>query len=104
VGLSSCLCKLIFTGLADVGREPVGVGQGEGAECLFPALDDSAFDEPGLGGALVFVYSFLAGAGPGALVLDVADSQPQQLDDGVVAGEVAAVLDDLPQLVVQGRT
>ena len=37
----------------------------------------------------------------GAFVLDVADRQPQQLDDGVVVGEVAPVLDDLAELVVQ---
>ena len=43
----------------------------------------------------------LFGAFSGAFVLDVADRQPQQLDHRVVVGEVAAVLDDLPQLVVQ---
>ena len=35
-------------------------------------------------------------AGAGAFVFDVADGQPQQLDDGVVAGEVATVLDLCP--------
>ena len=68
---------------------------------MFPVLDDGALDEPGGGFALVPGQAFLGGAGPGALVLDVADGQPQQLDDGVVAGEVAAVLDDLAELVVQ---
>jgi hypothetical protein len=41
------------------------------------------------------------GAFPGAFVLDVADGQPQQLDHRVVVGEMAPVLDDLPQLIVQ---
>ena len=35
------------------------------------------------------------------LSLDVADRQPQQLDDRVVVGEVTTVLDDLAELVVQ---
>jgi hypothetical protein len=34
-------------------------------------------------------------------VLDVDDGEPEQLDDGVVAGEVAAGLGDLAELVVQ---
>ena len=38
-----------------------------------------------------------------AFVLDVADREPQQLDRGVVGGEVATALDDLAaELVVQG--
>ena len=41
------------------------------------------------------------GAFAGSFVFDVADRQPEQLDHGVVVGEVAAVLDDLAQLVVQ---
>jgi hypothetical protein len=85
--------------LAEVGGEAVGEVQGQGAEGLLPALDDGVFDEPGGGLALVPGAAFLGGAG--ALVLDIADGQPQQLDDGVVAGEVAAVLDDLAELVVQ---
>ena len=43
----------------------------------------------------------LLGSVAGAFVFDVADGQPEQLDHGVVVGEVAAVLDDLPELVVQ---
>ena len=37
----------------------------------------------------------------GAPVLDVADRQPQQLDGGRVGGEVAPVLGDFAQLVVE---
>jgi hypothetical protein len=37
----------------------------------------------------------------GAFVFDVADGEPEECDDGVVGGEVAAVLDDLAELVVQ---
>ena len=73
--LSSCLCKLILV-LADVAGEAVGEVQGEGAEGLLPVLDDGAFDEPGGCLALVPGHAFLGGAGPGALVLDVADGQP----------------------------
>jgi hypothetical protein len=42
------------------------------------------------------------GAGAGAFVFDVADRQPEQLDDGVVVREVPPVLDDLSELVVEG--
>ena len=52
-GLSRFLCKLIYGLLVEVGVEAVGVGQGEGAEGLFPALDDASFDEFGFGAALV---------------------------------------------------
>jgi hypothetical protein len=38
----------------------------------------------------------------GAFALDVDDGRPQQLDHGVVAGEVPAGLGDLAQLVVRG--
>ena len=40
-------------------------------------------------------------AGAGAFVFDVADGQPEQFDHGVVGGEMAAVLDDFAELVVQ---
>ena len=51
--LSRFLCKSISGWSGEVGPDAVGVGQGEGAEGLFPALDDGAFDEPAGGGALV---------------------------------------------------
>lgn len=60
-------------GLAEVGSESVGVGQGEGSEGLFPALDAGAFDEPVGGFALVAGDAFLVGSLPGAFVFDVAD-------------------------------
>ena len=75
--------------------------QGQGAEGLFPVLDDGAFDEPGGGFAGAAGLAFLAGPFAGAFVFDVADGQPQKLDDGVVAGEVPPVFDDLAELVVQ---
>jgi hypothetical protein len=37
----------------------------------------------------------------GPFVLDVDDGEPQELDDGVVAGEVTAGFGDLAELVVQ---
>jgi hypothetical protein len=61
-------------GLAEVGSESVGVGQGEGSEGLFPALDAGAFDEPVGGFALVAGDAFLVGSLPGAFVFDVADA------------------------------
>jgi hypothetical protein len=64
--------------------------QGEGAEGLFPALGCCALDELAGGFALVGGEAFLAGAG--ALVFDVADGQPQELDHDVVAEELTAVL------------
>ena len=51
--LSRFLCKLIYGWLGQVGVDAVGVGQGEGAEGLFPALDNSAFDQPSWGAAVV---------------------------------------------------
>jgi hypothetical protein len=64
-------------------------------------LDDGAFDEPAGGFAFVGSLACFLGALAGPLVLDVTDGEPQRLDDGVVVGEVAPVLDDLAELVVQ---
>ena len=64
--------------------------------------DALSFDEVGgLVGALAgFTAAF--GAFAGAFVFDADDGQPQQLDDGVVAGEVAAGLGDFAEQVVHG--
>ena len=70
-------------------------------ECFLPVRGDLALDESGFGSAFVGGFGPFLFAGAGALVLDVADRQPQQLDHGVVVGEVSAVLDDLAELVVQ---
>ena len=77
-GLGACqvVCVSDLGFLAEVGGEAVGEVQGQGAEGLLPVLDDGAFDEAGGGFALVAGLAFLGGAGPGALVLDVADGQP----------------------------
>ena len=77
------------------------VGVVELVQGLAPAGGLLALDEAGgLVGALA--GGLAAGrALAGALVLDVDDGQPQQLDDGVVAREVAAGLGDLAELVVQ---
>ena len=64
-------------------------------------MHGGAFYQPAGGFALAAGCTGLLGALPGAFVLDVADGQPEQLDDGVVVGEMPAVLDDLPELVVQ---
>ena len=86
----------------EVGVDAVGVDEGELSEGCFPALDDGAFDEfaGGLSRGSLGQAGFL-GALPGTFVLDGADREPEQLDRCGVAGEVAAVLDDLAQLVVQ---
>jgi len=68
---------------------------------LSPAGGDGSFDEPGGGGALVGGFAAFGFAGAGALVLDVADGQPQQFDHGVVGREVTPILDDLPELEVE---
>ena len=82
--------------------DSVGVDEGELSECGFPALDDGAFDEfaGGVAGCPSGSAGFL-GAFSGSFVFDGADGQPEQFDRGGVAGEVAAVLDDLAELVVQ---
>jgi hypothetical protein len=82
--------------------EPAGEGQAECAVGGVPALHDRPFNQLGWGFARdTFGEPGFLGAFPGSFVLDVANGQPQQLDHRVVVGEVAAVLDDLPQLVVQ---
>ena len=81
--------------------DPLGIDEGELAEGGFPALDDGTFDEVARGFALVAGLAGLGGSLAGPLVLDVADGEPEQLDHGVVVGEVPAVLDDLAALVVQ---
>ena len=68
-----------------------GVGDREGVEGLFPALSALAFDEAAkclafVAGSAVFLFAV-----PGPLIFDVADGQPEELDYGVVVGEVAAV-------------
>ena len=81
--------------------DAVGVDEGELFEGLFPVGGDLAFDESAFGSSLLGGQASFAGPVAGSLVLDVADGQPQQLDGGGVVGEVAAVLGDLAQLVVQ---
>ena len=87
-------------GWSDSVGDAVGVGDGEGAEGGFPAVHGRALDEPA--GRLAFVARLAGflGSLPGPLVLDVTDREPQQLDYGIVVGEVASVLDDLAELVV----
>ena len=66
--------------------EPVAEADGQGVEGLFPAQ--------GAGAALAALEGeALAVDVPAG---DIADAEVQQLDRGVVVGEVAAVLDDLP--------
>ena len=71
-------------------------------EGLFPVRGDLPLDEAALGFPLgAAAKSAFLEPVSGSLVLDVADRQPEQLDDRIIGGEVATVLDDLPQLVVQ---
>lgn len=88
----------------EVGVDAFGVRQRELCQGLLPVGRDVALDElAGDGGSRGSRRSVppLSIAFSGALVLDVADRQPQELDDGLVVREVPAVLDDLAQLVVQ---
>ena len=68
-------------------------------EGLFPVGRYAPLDEPSLAFAPGFVAVF--GAFEAAFVLDVADCQPEQLDHGLVVGELATVAADLAQLVVE---
>ncbi|OZG64237.1 hypothetical protein BHAP_1404 [Bifidobacterium hapali] len=76
-----------------------GIRGGELGQGLFPVGGDPPLDET--------AFAFMAFAFPGLLplsgpfVLYVADREPQELDDGLVVGELAAVAADLPQLIVQ---
>jgi hypothetical protein len=85
----------------DPAGESVGVGDGEGAEGWFPAVDEGAFDESGWSFTFVGLLAGFFGALAGSFVFDVADGEPEQLDDSVVVGKVPAVLDDLAELVVE---
>jgi hypothetical protein len=99
--LSTFLCKWRGPGL-EVGADAVGVDEGEFAEGGFPALGEGAFDEFAGGVAgLAFGSAGFLGAFAGSFVFDVADGEPEQFDRGGVVGEVAAVLDDFAELVVQ---
>ena len=96
------MCKLILVGLLLRGLlDAPGIGDVEFVERFAPAHDALSFDEPC--GLVVAFARFLPapGALAGVLVLDVDDGQPQQLDHGVVAGEMAAVPGHLPELVIQ---
>ena len=84
-----------------VGGESVGVCGGELGQGLVPVGGDLSFDESALGFALGWWQSFLLVTFSGSFVLNVADRQPQQLGHRLIGGEVAAVLGDLAQLVVQ---
>jgi hypothetical protein len=66
------------------------VGDVELVQDLAPAHDALALDDPGrlVGPLAALLPARLALAG--ALVLDVDDREPQQLDNRVTAGEVAA--------------
>src|SRR5690606_11600768 len=95
VGACQPLCVRGVAGGSEVGFDSFGVDECELTEGGLPvrghrALDESAGGSPLAGGQATFFGSFA-----GSLVLDVADSQPQQLDHGSVVGEVAAVLGDL---------
>src|SRR5512135_1789808 len=96
------MCKLISVGFLLPGLlDAPGIGGVELVECFSPSGGPLSLDEPC--GLVVAFAGFLtaAGAFPCALVLDVDDGQPQQLDGGVIAGEMATVFGHLPELVVQ---
>jgi hypothetical protein len=85
-----------------VGVDSVGVDEGELSEGLLPARGGLAFDEvPSCCAFGAAAEAGFLGAGAGSFVFDGADGQPQQFDHRLVVGEVAAVLDDLAELVVQ---
>jgi hypothetical protein len=90
------LSGLVLPGLLD----PPGIGGVEFVECFPPSCGFLPFDESC--GLVVAFAGFLPppGALAGPLVLDVDDGQLQQLDHGVVAGEMATVLGHLPELVI----
>lgn len=87
--------------LVDVLVESVGEGDEEGSECCFPALGGVALDEEAEGGAFILGLAGLFGSFAGPFVLDIADDQPQQFHHRIIFGEMAAILDDLPQLIIQ---
>ena len=91
-----------MVGWSDAAGEAFGVGEGEGAEGLFPALDDGTVDEPAGGGALVgFLAGFLGAVRRARLSSMSRIAGHSSLITASSLGKVAAVLDDLAVLVVQ---
>ena len=81
--------------------DAVGIDDRELGQGLFPVRDDLALDEPAGSLPLGRWTAFLLGALAGSFVFDVADRQPEQFGHRLVVGEMASVLDDLAELVVQ---
>lgn len=90
-----------ISAIVEVGVDAIGVGGGELGQGLLPTGDLGALDEAGFGSSVVGLLAFVLVSLVGSVVLDVADRQPQQLGGGFVGREVASVLGDLAQLVVQ---
>lgn len=84
-----------------MGVDALGVDERELGEGLFPVGDDLALDEAALGFPVGGGTPGFLGAFVGSFVFDGADREPEQLHHGLVVGEMASVLADLAELVVQ---
>jgi len=86
-----------------VHRDPAGPFRVEGGQRLPPARRDRALDQVSRRIALVvrLARRGLGCPGRGPLVLDIDDTQPQQLHEGIIVREMTAGLDDLPHLPVK---
>ena len=95
-------CPVFCVSGLQVGVDSVGVGGGELGQGLVPVGGDLSFDESALGFALGWWQSFLLVAFSGSFVHGCRRS-PAFASSGhrLITGEVAAVLGDLAQLVVQ---
>jgi hypothetical protein len=79
----------------DTGKS-AGEGDFERAERGFPPVRAGALDQPRQSGAYPTRFAALGFPGPRSLVFDVADREPDQLDDRVVGREMTAVPDGPP--------
>src|SRR5260370_15957462 len=82
-------------------RDPAGPFPVEGGQRLPPALRDGTLDQVPGRVALALGPGCLPGPLGGALVLDVDDTQPQQLHQGIIGGGMSAGLHDFPHLPVE---
>ena len=77
-------CQFFCVWGLEVGGDSVGVGGGELGEGLFPVGGGASLDEACGGCSFVGGFAGVCEALGGSFVFDVADSQPQEFDGGLL--------------------
>lgn len=91
------MCKRVVVGGSEAVVDSFGECDGELLYGLSLVRENLSFDEASLGSMFRGGASSVAGS----FVFDVADREPEELDHGVVVGEVSAVIRDFAELKVQ---